>query len=105
MKTSKAFKIARNKLWDGYGTICPPGKERYICYALTAGGRYRSPAVREDFLRAERIIMTLLGGYVALELWLAGVHGIGWYGQTPKLQATRKAWLDHLIEHYESMGD
>ena len=105
MKTSKAFKIARNKLWDGYGTICPFGKERYICYALTASWKHRLPAVREDFLRAEKIIMDLLGGYVTLERWLAGVHGIYWCGQKPKLQATRRAWLDHLIEHYEAKGD
>lgn len=51
------------------------------------------------------IISNLLRPYIYLETWLWAEHGIESAYNIRKLQATRRAWLDHLVAHYESKGD
>ena len=99
MKTSKAFRLTLWKLWDGVGE---QRKQRYICRAASCAGD-------SVFRIVEPIISSHFGRYIYLEDWLIeqGIdindkHGTN---NLPKLQATRKAWILHLIEHYESKGD
>jgi hypothetical protein len=67
----------------------------------------------EDVAFAKSVIKNLLGRQITLEDWLlrnGHVKHSDLYGKTQffnraKMQATRHAWLDHLIQHYESIGD
>ena len=97
MKTSQVFIRAKNFLSTGSAVI---GKTEYICYAIE---RTRCSGADKD--RARDIIMELLDGYLTLGSWLDHKKEIENDRRGPKMQATRHAWLDHLIEHYESIGD
>lgn len=105
MKTSTVLSLVKEHLRDG-GYM--QSHERYICYALewlyydakTIGDRDRT--------RVRKLIRSHLDGLFSLEFWLSHVHGID-VTNTPRykkrIMATRKAWLDHLIEHYRKQGD
>lgn len=97
MKTSQVFTRAKKKLSNGRDDH---GKQTYICYAID-----RTKCSIEDKDKATAIIMNLLEGCYTFGNWLEIVQGIenDRYGE--KMQETRHAWLDHLIEHYESIGD
>lgn len=101
MKTSEVFKRAKAKLQVAKKS---EGKERFICYALN-----RTEASNHDIQMAKNIVRDLLCGCVTLESWLSAKHGVKQncytLAGTKKMQATRHAWLDHLIEHYEAKGD
>jgi hypothetical protein len=90
----------------------------YICdnvWHVTKGEPYGN----RDEQRITKFISKLLGGRFSLVEWLIDMGHIeadmgGWSCDhtnymgnidRAKLQATRMAWLDHLIEHYESQGD
>ena len=106
MKTSEAFKIARRHLWSGTG-VQRLGT-RYCCLVLD---NYVEDEDVAD--RCKKIIRSLLDGYETLEDWLiTAEHLPEDYYLSPdediynqKIQATRKAWLDHLIKHYKAIGD
>ena len=98
MKTSTAFKLTKEKLWDGRGRSIPDGKADCVCYAAANAG------VQVKILVVP-IIEKLLAGSVYLSGWLMKHHGIDTWQNDLKLQRTRHAWLDHLIAHYESLGD
>jgi len=101
MKTSKVFKAATQHLWNGEGDWFASGKERFICHAILD-----APKVSDrDKYRARRIVEDLLGPHESLEGWLLSNHQIRAYQAPVKTQETRRAWLDHLINHYESIGD
>ena len=99
MKTSEAFRRTLKKLWDGVGE---PIKQRYICRAASHAGD-------SVFRIVEPIISRRLGRHIYLDGWLIeqGIDIEDKHGTNnhQKLQATRKEWLLHLIEHYESKGD
>jgi len=62
----------------------------------------------KDEERIRNHIRKLLGGRFSIVEWLIDKgHYIGdrCTIDRVKLQATRMAWLDHLIEHYASKGD
>ena len=105
MKTSKVFKIAKKYLNDGSRYDARP---MYICYAL---GRAEQAGLINfvDLERTEKIISDLLGYNIgSLGIWLATHHRIKYWQDIRghrKLQQTRHAWLDHLIKHYQSLGD
>ena len=115
MKTSEAFKLARDRLWDGTRESIPEGKNRYICVALDHVGSV------EASLRCQRIISKVLDptsrhGPDTLEDWLIeqGHLGQEFYDNKSvyappnymrKVQVTRRAWLNHLIKYYRSIGD
>ena len=96
MKTSQVFIRAKNFL----STVpYEKGKIEYICYAIE-----KTRCSAGDKEKAKDIIADLLGDYLTLGGWLAD-KGITNERCGEKMQVTRHAWLDHLIEHYESIGD
>ena len=97
MKTSQVFIRAKKLLSTG---LNDKGKPEYICYAIE-----KARCSEVDKARATEIIMAGLSGYVTFGSWLEHEKGIENDRHGPKLQETRHAWLDHLIEHYESIGD
>lgn len=97
MKTSQVFTRAKKKLSYGPHEY---GKTEYICYAID-----RTRCLVGDKEKAKAIIMALLEGYYTFGVWLENRQGIKNDRCGEKVQETRHAWLDHLIEHYESIGD
>ena len=97
MKTSQVFTRAKKFLSTGHGDY---GKTAYICYSID---RVRCSA--RDKQKARDIIMQLLDNNYTFGGWLENVKGIENDRTGAKLQETRHAWLDHLIEHYESLGE
>ena len=105
MKTSEVLRRVREHLRDGGHMYW---HERYICHTLewlyydakTIGDRDRT--------RVKKLIRNHLDGARSLEHWLDLNHCIE-ITNTPRykkrIMATRKAWLDHLIEHYKAKGD
>ena len=91
MKTSEALRKTLDNLWDGWSDR----GERYGCWAAHEAGTKEIVCP---------ILLKLLDGAGSLEAWLKrkGIH-VG--HRFVKVQATRDAWLTHLIEHYESIGD
>lgn len=104
MKTSEVFRRVRKHLHDG-GNMAV--HQRYICFALRQ--LYQNGMIGDvDRTRCRRLIYVHLGNQPSLEAWLYNKHGVT-LTRTPsynkKIMATRKAWLTHLIEHYEAQGD
>ena len=97
MKTSQVFTRAKTFLSTGPDDW---GKTEYICYAID---RVRCSA--RDKQKAKSIIMKLLDNNYTFGAWLKYKKGIKNDNIGAKVQETRHAWLDHLIEHYESIGD
>jgi hypothetical protein len=101
MKTSKIFRAAKAQLWGGDGHCFASSKNRFICNAIR-----EAPKVGDgDKRKAINIVENLLGRHETLEAWLSAEHRIRAYKDYPQMQETRRAWLNHLIEHYESIGD
>lgn len=104
LKTSEVFRRVRLHLRDG-GAM--QSHQRYICYALDE--LYLRGVIGDlDRTRCKRYIRIHLDGKGSLEHWLHDNHGItgmGYQWYNKKIMATRKAWLTHLIEHYEAKGD
>lgn len=75
-------------------------KPAYICYAIE-----KTRCSFPDKEKAKAVIMNLLEGNYTFGGWLENVKGIENTRVGAKMQETRHAWLDHLIEHYESIGD
>lgn len=104
MKTSEVFrKVKAHLLNEGYMM----SHERYICYALNE--LYMRAKIGDlDRTRCKRFIRAHLDNCASLEAWLCEKHDIP-VTNTPRykkrIMATRKAWLDHLITHYETKGD
>ena len=99
MKTIEVFRAAKKRLWDGVSNYAEPGT-RYLCYAISlSDGRSLG-----DKKRGIKIVQGLLHPHTTMENWL-DAKGFDPYNNTKKVQETRHAWVDHLIEHYESIGD
>lgn len=99
MKTSQVFIRAKKFLSTGptdYGNR----KTQYICYAID-----ETRCSDTDKEKAKDIIMELLDGCQTFGMWLEHAKGIANNRHGEKVQETRHAWLDHLIEHYKSIGD
>lgn len=109
MKTSQVFEIALRNLWDGKSyEYKEMTKEKFCCLAIQE--YVDSP---DDSRRCQRILEDMLGEFSTLEGWLVGQgHLPAMYFKArerllfrQKTQTTRKAWLQHLIKHYKSLGD
>lgn len=100
MKMSEALRRTRAKLWDGKAIDrATTGKEEFCCLAAREAGSGVGKLVIP-------LLGALLGGKSMLEDWLAANHpGPRYDANILKMQATRKAWLNHLIAHYKSIGD
>lgn len=106
MKTSEAFRLTKSHVSTTGRTHGSSkwgnddGKEQFICiaaYGLRSGGVSRI---------IKPIIKKLLDGHTTLEDWLDDKHKIHEvHVQCARYQETRHAWLDHLIAHYEALGD
>lgn len=94
MKTSEAFRLTKLRVEISPAYLY----SQYICLAAEEVGV-------EVIVRA--IIMPLLNGNSTLGGWLdeRGIDCFSTKEAKRKLQRTRHAWLDHLIAHYESLGD
>lgn len=106
MKTSEVFRKVKLHLTDKW-TNETPADRRYICMAVAK--LYLNGMIGDkDRTRCRRLVLAHLGGKYSLERWLWVNHDIS-VGYTRadinKSIVTRKAWLDHLIEHYENKGD
>ena len=104
MKTSEIFREALKFLWDG---IEPKSrtKTKYVCHCLEkVNNKY---TINVDLQL--KIIEHLLKKNYTFDNWLRKEKGINTDLEDEqtniKLQVTRKAWLEHLIKHYESIGD
>lgn len=79
-------------------------KHRYICHAILQALR----ASRDDLRlltgsALRRLIVARMGGLSTLEYWLQEHHGVTLEQcgrQFTKLQRTRRAWIDSLIEEF-----
>ena len=100
MKTSDIFRAAKLQLWDGEGSYVVGIKERYVCNTI----RFHSKLSNKEKQKAINIVTKLLAPHDTLENWLLVVHGIACNDRL-KYQQTRRAWLNHLIKHYEKLGD
>ena len=104
MKTSEVLRRVRVHLVDDGSGMA---HHRYICYALSEL-YLRGYIGDRDRTRVARMIRNHLDGAQTLEEWLVANHAIA-CEDTPeykiKIMTTRKAWLDHLIEHYSTQGD
>ena len=106
MKTSEVFRRVKLHLTDKWTELTPTDR-RYICMALTK--LYLNGMIGDrDRTRCRRLIRAHLDNAFSLEHWLWLNHKIH-VSYTPadinKSIVTRKAWLDHLITHYETKGD
>ena len=95
MKTSEAFRKTKEHLWDGIRPM-PGGKAPTVYNAARHAGV-------NDIVKP--IIMELLRPSIFLAAWLLRNHGIDAWADIRRYQKTKHAWIDHLIEHYESLGD
>lgn len=106
MKTSEVFRKVKLHLTDKW-TRDTPADRRYICMAVSK--LYFNGMIGDrDRTRCRRLIMAHLGGKYSLEHWLWVNHNIGVLHTREHINksiVTRKAWLDHLINHYEAKGD
>lgn len=103
MKTSEVFKRVKVHMeMDG----CM-AHFHYICYALNElYFRGYIPDVKRT--KCKRIVLNLIKPCASLSEWLLANHRIPMEHTNEyhrKIKATRLAWLDHLIEHYEAKGD
>lgn len=93
MKTSKAFKLTKKFVSKNEDDDL----EQFICIAaIDADVSYKIVPIIEN----------LLDGYYTLSEYVEEKTGISYFNQDyKKMQKTRHAWLDHLIKHYQSIGD
>ena len=102
MKTSQVFRKAKKHLaMNEYERYDRAGKDTYICSAIELCG-----VPHLDIVRTQEIIKKLLGTeHYTFTSWLSD-NGVFYpLSDYLKLQETRQAWLDHLIEHYERIGE
>lgn len=106
MKTSEVFKRVRAHLRE----YAPqnPTHTRYLCYAIEYLYYHTKVIGDRDRTRCLRIVNDLLGTSHTLEDWLNKNHGVKLtYTKNfrQRMHITRKAWLTHIIQHYQSKGD
>ena len=106
MKTSEVLRRVRTHLY--YGRDYSVAHKHFICEALNYLYYAAGVIGDRDRTRVKKIITAMLLPHKTLEEWLEVNHNIACthtldYRQ--KIMATRKAWLDHLIEFYSTKGD
>jgi hypothetical protein len=117
MKLSQIFKLTKDHLWDGQ---VPKTGSPYICDTIKhLSSKWNMDIPFDDTARARAAVASLLNGQFGLCDWLLN-RGYVTLNENRslrdsermagtevmvKLQATRHAWLDHLIAHYEALGD
>ncbi len=111
MKKSTLLKRAKEYLWDGVDKKTD-GKTPFVCYAVAlaaSSGRCRSPSSDEARIIVDWIQIDILDGYCALPVWLRAVREIRCdplaRDDITRLQATRLAWLNWMIDYWQSKGE
>ena len=107
MKTSEALKYAKTRLWDGGA-----GTEEEAEAQLRTGTLHTDRVQYGFICNAAGPYINLVGKAVqrfmpdhfCLEDWLLD-RGYRAAGNRKKVQATRLAWLDYMINIYELEGD
>lgn len=75
------------------------GRQKFICLALEEEGVF----LNLDSYVARCAIREQLDGDACLEAWLRTVHNINtisFAGSAARMQRTRLAWIDHMLEHH-----
>lgn len=116
MKTSKIFKQAKERLWDGHNDWI--NGEMYICHAIdeTSWQCGVRPTDRyfdrryAPYLRAMKIIQERIHPHCDLDNWVRKNVKGSWktlnkINSSEQLQAYRHRWLDALIQEFEAKGD
>lgn len=93
------FKKAKGRLATSYvDFVSNDHKQKFLCYALADAGDYN-----DDYYLCVDLIAKRLGKHVYLEQWLTSkgyltfmIRAESWN----KVQATRVAWLNSLIEEF-----
>ena len=108
MKTSEIYSRAKKLLWDGE-TPRTDTCSRYICDVITHHPKLNPLLTQEEADAATDAIHELLGpSEFSLRTWLIKhrhATSAEIENNEVKMQATRAAFLDHLIEHFKSKGD
>ncbi len=100
MKTSKVLTIARKYVAD----------EGYICWAGARAVNDKKIPFK-DFIRVRDMVHGRLCGCLSLEHWLQHYHnikigpGTDYHAYNIKIQATRQAWLNSMIDEFRSKKD
>lgn len=92
LQIAQAFRAAKQVLWDGRGQW-QDGTDLFICFAIERSGH---PSEQD----ACAIVHERLDGRPSLGTWLMA-QGITDFTRR-QLQAHRHAWLDQLIEEFDS---
>jgi hypothetical protein len=112
MKTSEAFKLAKQRL-------LPVGRCTFICHALAEAAYDRSvmsstfdwhavyKTEKAGFKTAIKTIANRIGSDSPVDVWLnqQGIPVWEMHDRREQLQAYRHRWLDALIAEFESKGD
>lgn len=100
MKTSKVLTIARKYVAD----------EGYICWSLQRALNDKKIPCK-DFIRVRDMVRWRLRGCISLQHWLLQYHNIkighgkDHHAYNVKIQATRQAWLNSMIDEFRSKKD
>ena len=113
MKTSEVLTQAKQYLSPCY----EPGeqsRDTFICVALVIADEAKK-ITRDDSLKAQLMIHHRLEGHYTFESWLRNKHNIsihncsgpelGLRAFRDKMQATRHAWVDSMIQEFAALGD
>jgi hypothetical protein len=96
MRISEVLKLARPRIEDR--------RNRFLCDAIV-----EMQIGMVDMVKTKGFIDAQLGGgdsMYCLANWLFDHHGILVFDYSDeKLKNTRLAWIDHMIEYLESIGD
>lgn len=105
MKTSEVLKLGKRYLAKNFERT-EPRISTAICFAL--GDAYNENKMQaQDCDRVRAMIHQRLGHSSTLRTWLWIHHGIeiNSVEELNKLQATRHAWVDSMIEEFAAKGD
>lgn len=88
-------------------------KHRYICTALREAAKRGGARTWVIRAKLQGLIHNRLAPHISLEWWMRGEHGVefkhyperGYIAYSSKMQRTRHAWVDSLIEEFKAKGD
>ena len=101
MKPSEILQAAKKHLWDG--KTHSSNKASRICSAIDIAVPVHTLGASDSLRELNDHIHDLIG-CASLKEWLIQKHGIDPYYSQIKLQATRFAWIDDMIDYFKSKG-
>jgi len=97
----RILKEVRSNLWDG--TVHSSARNRFICETIdNTPGR---DDTKDDLHRWINALLVECDGYAhyTYEMWLYATHGIVGSDCCIKLQTSRRAWIDWMINELEAV--